>query len=112
MASEGPRAVLHLLCAGFAPYEPRRSAPGQGLAQPLSYSESIDCMQPMVTTINIDPGVRDKLKGFCGGGISYSEAIQRLMDLVEADRFFASFRNAMDDPAYPWEAIDLDDDKR
>lgn len=68
-------------------------------------------MQTMVTTINIDPAVRDRLKGFTGGGISYSEAIQRLMDLVEAERFFASFRDAMDDPSYPWEQIDLDDKK-
>jgi hypothetical protein len=56
----------------------------------------------MTTTINIEPPVRDRLKAFCGGGISYSEAIQRLMDLVEADRFFASFKDAMDDPNYPW----------
>lgn len=64
----------------------------------------------MVTTINIDPAVRDRLKGFCAGGMSYSDAIQRLMDEVEMDRFFAAFRQAMDDPTYPWETIDLDDD--
>ena len=63
------------------------------------------------TTISIDPAVRDRLKGFCGGGISYSDAIQRLMDQVEAEQFFATFRAAMEDPAHPWEQIDLDDDK-
>jgi hypothetical protein len=71
----------------------------------------MDSMQTMVTTINIDPKVRDRLKAYCGGGMSYSEAIQRLMDLVEAERFFDSFVAAMEDPAYPWETIDLDDDK-
>lgn len=67
-------------------------------------------MHSMVTTINIDPAVRDRLKGFCAGGISYSDAIQRLMDEVEMDKFFAAFRNAMDDPSYPWETIDLNDE--
>lgn len=62
--------------------------------------ETMDSMKP--TTIGIDPAVRDRLKAFCGGGISYSEAIQRLMDQVEIDRFFASFRAAMDDADYPW----------
>lgn len=57
---------------------------------------------PMATTINVDPKTRDKLRAYCGGGLSYSEAIERLMALVEADRFFASFRNAMDDPSFPW----------
>lgn len=63
----------------------------------------------LATTIGIEPTVRDRLKAYCGGGISYSEAIERLMDTVEADRFFASFQAAMDDPAYPWiEEKDLD----
>jgi hypothetical protein len=56
----------------------------------------------MATTISLDETVRDRLKAFCGGGISYSEALTRLMDLVEADRFFASFESAIEDPAYPW----------
>ncbi|MEK6974782.1 MAG: hypothetical protein AABY18_00405 [Candidatus Thermoplasmatota archaeon] len=69
-------------------------------------------MKPMAsTTVTMDTSVRDRLKGFCGGGISYSEAVTRLMDLVEADRFFASFRAAIDDPDYAWETIDLDDKK-
>ncbi len=68
-------------------------------------------MQSMVTTINIDPNVRDRLKGFCPGGMSYSDAIQQLMDIVEAERFFAYWDDAMKDPTYPWETIDLDDDK-
>ncbi len=54
------------------------------------------------TTISLDPRVRDRLKEFCAGGMSYSEAIERLMDLVEADRYFASFRAAMDDADFPW----------
>lgn len=56
----------------------------------------------MATTISVDEAVRDRLKGFVGAGMSYSEALTRLMDLVEADRFFASFRRALDDPKYPW----------
>jgi predicted CopG family antitoxin len=71
----------------------------------------MESMQTMVTTINIDPKVRDQLKAYCGGGMSYSEAIQRLMDLVEAERFFSTFEAAIEDPSYPWEEIDLDDDK-
>ena len=65
-------------------------------------------MKPMATTIGIEPE-RDRLKAYCGGGINYPEAIQRLMNEVDADRFFASFRTAMDDPDYPWESIDLRD---
>jgi len=64
----------------------------------------------MVTTISLEPAVRDRLKGFGQGLNSYSEILTRLMDLVEADRFFAEFSRAMDDPQYPWESIDLDDD--
>lgn len=56
----------------------------------------------MATTISVDEEVRDRLKGFVPAGSSYSEALTRLMDLVEADRFFASFRDAMDDKKYPW----------
>lgn len=63
------------------------------------------------TTIGVDTAVRDRLKGYCGGGISYSEALTRIMDLLEAEQFFGAFRDAIDDPAYPWETIDLDDDK-
>lgn len=55
-----------------------------------------------MTTIGIDSRVRDRLKGYCGGGITYSEALTRLMDEVEKDRFFARFRAAMEDPDYPW----------
>lgn len=56
----------------------------------------------MTTTISVDEAVRDRLKGFVGAGMSYSEALTRIMDLVDADRFFASFRRALDDPKYPW----------
>ncbi len=75
-------------------------------------SDSMQLMHTMgpTTTINLDPKVRDRLKAYCGGGISYSEAVTRLMDLVEAERFFASFEAAIQDPAYPWEEIDLQRD--
>lgn len=67
---------------------------------------AIEFMKSMpATTISVDAAVRDRLKAFCGGGISYSEAVTRLMDLVEADRFFSSFRAAMDDPEYEWETL-------
>jgi hypothetical protein len=56
----------------------------------------------MATTISLDEEVRDRLRGLLGPGMSYSEAIERLLDVVEADRFFASFRAAIEDPEYPW----------
>lgn len=59
-------------------------------------------MDTMATTISLEEAVRDRLKGFLGAGMSYSEAITRLMDLVEADRFFASFRGAIEDPKTRW----------
>lgn len=61
----------------------------------------------MATTISLDPAVRDRLRGFCGPNMSYSEGLGRLLDLVEAGQFFASFRRDMDDPKYPW--IEQDD---
>ncbi len=74
--------------------------------------ESIESMNPMATTtISLDTAVRDRLKKFCGGGASYSEAVTRLMDFMEAERFFAEFEAAIQDPSYPWEDIDLDDKK-
>lgn len=61
------------------------------------------------TTISIDPGVRDRLKGYCAAGMSYSEALTRLMDLIEADRFFGSFRAALEDKKFKWvDAKDLE----
>jgi hypothetical protein len=56
----------------------------------------------VATTISVDSDVRDRLKGYCGPGMSYSEALTRLMDLIEADRFFASFRSALDDKKTKW----------
>ncbi|HUR68103.1 MAG TPA: hypothetical protein VM370_02575 [Candidatus Thermoplasmatota archaeon] len=56
----------------------------------------------MATTISIDNEVRDRLKGYAPAGLTYSEALTRLMDLIDADRFFASFRDAMDDKTHPW----------
>ncbi|MHB8585686.1 MAG: DUF7557 family protein [Thermoplasmatota archaeon] len=56
----------------------------------------------MTTTISLENDVRDRLKGYCAGGMSYSEALTRLMDLIESDRFFASFRSALADEDYPW----------
>jgi hypothetical protein len=64
--------------------------------------ELIENMDFMATTISLDESVRDRLKGFLGAGMSYSEAIARLMDIVEADRFFASFRGAIEDPKGRW----------
>lgn len=63
----------------------------------------------MATTISLDTAVRDRLKGYLPPGTSYSEALTRLMDLVDADRFFASFRDALADKSYPWiEESDLE----
>lgn len=63
------------------------------------------------TTIPIDSDVRDMLKRFTGGGMTYSEAIKRLIYTVQADRFFDEFEAAIQDPDYPWERIDLDDEE-
>lgn len=63
----------------------------------------------MPTTISLEPKVRDRLKGYCPPGTSYSEALTRLMDLVDADRFLASFRDAIEDKKYRWiDASDLE----
>lgn len=62
----------------------------------------------MATTISIDPKVRDRLRGYAAG-VSYSEAIERLMDHVELDRFLAAFRHAVEDKDYAWEKIPWDD---
>jgi len=59
-------------------------------------------MRNMVTTISVDERVRDRLKAYLGGGMSYSEALMHLMDRVEADEFFRGLKRAMDDPAHPW----------
>jgi hypothetical protein len=56
----------------------------------------------MPTTISVDTDVRDRLKAYCPPGTSYSEAITRILDLIEADRFFASFRGAIEDKKYRW----------
>lgn len=59
-------------------------------------------MKSMATTISLDEKVRDRLRTFCGGGLSYSEALTRMMDKLEADRFFDEFEAAINDPDYPW----------
>ncbi len=56
----------------------------------------------MPTTISIDERVRDRLRAFCGGGLSYSEAINQILDRVEMDEFFKEARRNADDPDYPW----------
>lgn len=42
---------------------------------------------PNVTTIQVTPQVRDRLKQFGLKGQSYSEVLDRLMDAVEHDKF-------------------------
>lgn len=65
-------------------------------------------MQSMpTTTINVDVEVRDRLRAFCGGGLSYSEALTLILDQVEVQAFFAEARRKADDPDYPW--LDADD---
>ena len=54
------------------------------------------------TTISIDPAVRDRLKTFCGGGMSYSETLSLVLDRIEREDFFAQLRRDADDPDYPW----------
>jgi hypothetical protein len=63
----------------------------------------------MVTTISVSPEVRDRLKAFCGGGVSYSEALTSILDRIEMDEFFEQARRAADDPSHPWETIAWDD---
>lgn len=56
----------------------------------------------MGTTINIESAVRDRLKGYVPPGTSYSEALTRLMDLIDEERFLASFRDAVEDKKRKW----------
>lgn len=56
----------------------------------------------MPTTIAIDAEVRDRLKAYVPPGTSYSEALTRLMDLIESDRLLASFRDAIADKKHRW----------
>lgn len=42
---------------------------------------------PKVTTIQVTPQVRDRLKQFGLKGQSYSEVLDRLLDAVEHDKF-------------------------
>lgn len=59
-------------------------------------------IEPMATTIRIDERVRDRLRAFCTGGLSYSEGITQLLDRVEMGEFFKEARRNTDDPDYPW----------
>ncbi|MFA5861809.1 MAG: hypothetical protein WDA16_08950 [Candidatus Thermoplasmatota archaeon] len=54
------------------------------------------------TTISLDSQVRDRLKGYSPPGTSYSDALTRLMDLIDSDRFLASFRGSIKDRKFPW----------
>jgi hypothetical protein len=64
-------------------------------------------MQPMGTTINIEPTIRDRLKSYGTAGETYNDILTRLMDNMEREAFFADVRRiaALPDPAF----VDLDD---
>lgn len=62
------------------------------------------------TTITIDKRVRERLKSYGTSGMNYSKVLTALMDEVEKQHFIQEWRRRMDDPEYPWEELDLDDE--
>lgn len=60
----------------------------------------------MATTIPVDPAVRDRLRAYGTAGMTYTEILQNLMDLVDRDAFVAEVRRRVDE-VKDW--VDLED---
>lgn len=58
------------------------------------------------TTIAVDPGVRDRLKGYGLAGDTYDDILARLMDNMDREAFFAQARRVLRDPDVRWTDID------
>ena len=60
----------------------------------------------MPTTIQVDPAIRNRLKGYGTAGMTYNDILQRLMDEADRQDFIARIRREMDDVK---EWVDLDE---
>lgn len=49
-------------------------------------------MAAMVTTLTVDPKVRDRLKHYGTAGMTYNEILTNLMDDVDRERFVQEMR--------------------
>jgi len=58
------------------------------------------------TTIQVDPAIRNRLKGYGTAGMTYNDILQRLMDEADRQDFIARIRREMDDVK---EWVDLDE---
>lgn len=65
----------------------------------------------MVTTIQIDPAVRDRLKRFGHAGMTYDEILKMFMDRWEEEEWGRAMRQRIDelDATDGWEELDESD---
>ena len=47
---------------------------------------------PMVTTLTVDPKVRDRLKLYGTAGMTYNDILNHLMDEIDRERFVEEIR--------------------
>lgn len=59
-------------------------------------------MMAKLTTIPIEPAVRDRLRAFGTSGMTYSEVITAVLDKVEMEKFLAEMQRRVDDPSVQW----------
>jgi hypothetical protein len=62
----------------------------------------------MVTTITVDPAIRDRLKTFGHAGMTYNEILTRMMDEIEREGFVAELRRQVS-AAQEKDWVDLED---
>lgn len=62
-----------------------------------------------LTTIPIDPAVRDRLRSYGMAGMTYSDIVTAVLDRIELDKFLAEMQRVVDDPSTVW--VDFDDAK-
>lgn len=63
----------------------------------------------MVTTLTVDPKIRDRLKRYGHAGMTYNDILQALMDRIDEQEFLADMRRRAEaaDAARSW--VDLKD---
>lgn len=59
-------------------------------------------MMAKLTTIPIEPAVRDRLRAFGTSGMTYSEVITAVLDKVEMEKFLAEMQRRVDDSSVQW----------
>lgn len=59
-------------------------------------------MMAKLTTIPIDPAVRDRLRSYGMAGMTYSEIVTAVLDRIEMDKFLAELQREIDDPNTVW----------